>query len=152
MKVADWIAQHPGTVTQIAPLACLEHVIDLMLETTPLPRDVYVVSEDGALLGRVQYQSLLRTYLAEQHPTHTRRQIMERIARGSVREFMDRHFATATLDEDLDTVLDRQLAHDQDEMPVLDAVGKLIGAIKLADVLRNMRQQEKDRHKQITCE
>ncbi len=152
MKVADWIARHPGTVTQIAPMACLEHVIDLMLETTPLPRDIYVVSEDGVLLGHVRYQPLLRTYLAEHQPTHTLRQIMERIARGSVREFMERHFAIATLDEELDSVLVRQLEHDLDEMPVLDEAGRLVGVIKMVDVLRDMRQIEKEGHKQITCE
>jgi CBS-domain-containing membrane protein len=73
--------------------------------------------------------------LIEHRPIHTRRQILERVARGSARELMETHFASARPEEELDDVLDHLLEHGVENMPVVDAGGRSLGVINLTEVL-----------------
>ena len=47
-----------------------------------------------------------------------------------------------TADEELDDVLHRQLEHEIEDMPVLDANGALLGAVNLTRVLRAFMRAE----------
>ncbi len=142
MKVSEWIEINPGQTATI-PLDCpLEKAVDRILMSEPCLRDLYVLSEEGEVIGHLAYAKLVHTYLAEHKPMHTRRQIIERIAGGTVGELMERHFAYASPEEALDDVINRQLEHEMENMPVLDEEGKLIGMVNMTAVLREMREHD----------
>lgn len=142
MKVHEWIAANPGTALTVVPDASLPAIIDELLREPGL-RDVYVVSEEGQVIGHLSHERLIRTVLAEHRPRHTRRQLMEKVAGGPARELMNAHFPTAAPDEELDNVLHRQLDHDIEDMVVVDSDGLLIGAVSLTAVLRALRDADR---------
>jgi CBS domain-containing protein len=140
MKVSEWIRHHPGRVLTVSPHASLGEAMDEML-AQPHLRDIYVMAEDGRLLGHVSHKKIALHILAEHRPIHTRRQLMERIVGGTVGDFMDIHFTYAHPDEELDNVLHRQLEHDVEDMPVIDSEERLLGAVNLSAVLRETRRR-----------
>jgi Mg/Co/Ni transporter MgtE len=144
MKVTEWINQHPGQVRTIAASSTLDEAIDVLLSEQCCLRDIYVVSEQGSVIGHLSYKKVIHMFLAEHKPVHTRRQIMERVARGGVSEWMDTHFAYARQDEELDNVINRQLEQDMEDMPVIDEQGKLLGVINMRKVLQMMREMDKE--------
>jgi CBS domain-containing protein len=140
MKVREWIAHHPGRLITVDPQSAFESALDLLLETACL-RDVYVVDDDGRPLGHLSHARLAHLLLAGERPSHTRRQILERVSPGAVGELMDPHFAFARPDEELDEVLHRQLEARIEDMPVIDGQGRLVGAVNLSAVLKALRGQ-----------
>jgi CBS domain-containing protein len=115
-------------------------IIDRLLEQD-VPRDVYVVSAEGRVLGHLSHRRLARLLLAEHRPVHTRRQIMERVCGGTAEELMEPHFVYAHPDEELEDVLHRLLEHEIEDMAVIDDLGLLVGAINLTEVLRDRRNE-----------
>jgi Mg/Co/Ni transporter MgtE len=140
MKVSDWVKLFPERTITVPCEASLEEALDLMLAERCL-RDLYVVSRKGKVVGHLSHQRLAHLLLLEHRPVQTVRQIMERVAAGSVEELMDRHFVSARPGEEMENVLHRQLDHYLEDMPVLDDEGKLLGSVNLSDVLRELRQQ-----------
>lgn len=138
MKVAEWINNHPDHVITVAPDCSLEEAMHQML-AEPCLRDIYVVSEDGRLIGHLSHKKLAQTLLAEHRPVHTRRQIIERVAGGTARELMDSEFVHARPDEELDDVLHSQLEHDIEDLPVIDEEGVLLGVVNMSTVLKEMK-------------
>jgi len=138
MRVSDWIRDHPGRVVTVPGDLSLEALLERVLEE-PQPHDLYVVDTTGALVGHISRGQVARLVLASHQPVHTRRQIVQRVAPGSARELMHRHFPRARPDEELDSVLHRQLDQDIEDMPVVAEDGTPIGAVSLAEVLRAVR-------------
>ena len=141
MKVSKWIRQCPGQVVTVSPDWMLEEIVDRLLQQSGL-RDVYVVADDGRVLGHLSHRRLARLLLVEHRPVHSRRQIMERVAGGAAHELMESHFPSAHPDEELEDVLHRLLENDMEDMAVVDDLGVLVGAVNLTAVLRGMRQRE----------
>ena len=141
MKVSEWICQHPGHTITVSPNWPLEKVVDLMLAEKCL-RDIYVVSEEGHVIGHLSHKKLVRLLLAKQQPVHTRRQIMERVSGGTAQELMNTEFVYALPDEELDNVLFRQLDHDIEDMPVIDGEGILFGTVNMTAALKEIRKAE----------
>ncbi len=140
MKVGDWIKRYPGQAITVAPDSSLEMIIDRLL-AEPCLRDIYVLSEEGRVLGHLSHKKITRLFLAEHQSTHTRSQLMERIAGGHAQELMDSHFIYAHPDEELDNVLQRQLEHDVEDMLVVDENGIVLGAVNLTAVLKHIRKK-----------
>ncbi len=134
MKVAEWLRLHPQDTATLGPDWPLERILDRLLATPGL-RDLYVADAQGRLLGHISHRRLAQMVLIEHRPVHTRRQILERVARGSARELMETHFASASPEEELDDVLDHLLEHGVENMPVVDAAGRSLGVINLTEVL-----------------
>jgi CBS domain-containing protein len=117
----------------------LEEAVDRALAGLRL-RDLYVTGRDGEVRGRLSHARLAHLVLAEHRPVGSRRELFERVAGGNAGDLMETHFPHARPDEDLDDVLHRQLHDDVEDMPVLDARGKLLGTVNLTAVLRAARQ------------
>jgi predicted transcriptional regulator len=139
LKVSEWIHKNPGNTITVPPEWELDKIIDRMLEEQCL-RDIYVVSEDGHVIGHLSHKKLVRLLLSEQQPVHTRRQIMERVSEGTAQEIMESHFVFASPDEELDNVLYRQLDRDIEDMPVIDDESKLLGTVNMTAALKAMRK------------
>jgi CBS domain-containing protein len=138
LKVSEWIHRNPGNTITVPPDWDLDKIIDRMLAEQCI-RDIYVVSEDGRVIGHLSHKKLVHLLLPEYQPVHTRRQIMERIAGGIAEEIMDSHFVFAQPDEELDNVIYRQLESDIEDMPVIDKEGKLLGTVNMTAALKAMR-------------
>lgn len=104
-------------------------------------QDLYVVSGANVVLGHLSHRRLGALLLAEHRSVHTRRQLMERIVNGTVKELMEGEVVFARPEEELDDVLCRFIDHDLQDMVVLDAQGVLVGRINLNTVLREIRKR-----------
>jgi CBS-domain-containing membrane protein len=135
MNVSDWLAKHEHVIVTVTKDTSLRDVISRLLEE-PCLRDVYVTAEDGHLVGHISHKRLAEYLLAEHRPSHTRRQLMERVAGGTAGDFMNSFLVSALPDEQLDDVLNRQLEMELEDMPVIDVDGRVLGAVNLTHVLR----------------
>ena len=143
MKVSEWLASHDSVIVTVHADSPLARVAERLLAETCL-RDVYVVDENGRLVGHISHKRLAEYVLAEHRPAHTRRQLMERVAGGAAGDFMNATFASASPDEEIDEVLHRQLEHEIEDMPVIDAKGVLLGAVNLTAVLEAFMDSGKE--------
>ncbi|MEJ2483618.1 MAG: CBS domain-containing protein [Gammaproteobacteria bacterium] len=140
MKISEWIAQHQDAIVTVPPEASLREVMERLLQENCL-RDVYVAGHDGRLLGHISRRRIVVHFLAEHRPAHTRRQLMERVAGGTAADFMNSIIASASPDEELEDVLHRQLEMEIEDMPVIDADGRALGAVNLTRVLQAYMQE-----------
>ena len=139
MKISEWISRHPGRAITVPTDCSLNEIMDRLLSEECM-RDIYVMADNGQLVGHLSRKKLANLILAEHQPVHTRRQLMMRIAGGSAQELMDTEFTFARPEEELDNVLHWQLEHDVEDMPVINVDGILVGVINLRVVLREMMQ------------
>ena len=139
MKVSEWIERHPGLVAVIHAEATLDELVDRILENHCL-QDIYVVSPEGRIIGHLSAKRIFHLLLIEHRPAHTRRQLMERVARGNAQELMNHRVVHARPDEELDDVIHRQLEHELEDMPVLDAGGEQLGKVNIRKVLQEFRK------------
>lgn len=137
MKVTEWLARFPVRGVTVPLDMPLEEAMASLLKT-PGVRDLYVIDDAGMVAGHVGFRRLAGLILAEHRPVHTRRQLMERVLDGPVSSFMDAHFVHARPEEALDDVLHRHMQHRVEDMPVMDPTGRLLGVIRLTDVLEVM--------------
>lgn len=135
MKVSDWLARQPRE--------CAVADVDLSIEALariflshPALRDLYIVSPERLILGRIRHHRLAKLLLSEHLPVQTSHQIMERVFGGTAGEIMERDFVSAHPDEELDNVLHRMLEYMVDDMPVIDDEKHIIGTINLTDIMR----------------
>lgn len=135
MRVSEWTARHRSTVITVPAESSLQELLDRLLRE-PCLRDLYVVDDANRLIGHVTHTRIAHLILGRHRPVHTRRQLMDQVACGSARELMHTDFPSAHPGEDLDSVLHRQLENDVEDMPVVADDGSLVGAVKLAEVLR----------------
>lgn len=140
MNVLDWINKHPRSIVTVSVEATIQAAAERMLQE-PCVRDVFVINDEGKVVGHLSHIRLAKNILIEHRPVHTRRQLMERVAGGNVSELMDPELYFAHADEQLDEVLSRQLSKQLEDMPVIDQDGKLIGAINISDVLREWQNE-----------
>ena len=140
MKVIDWLHAHPRTLVTVSANASVDDAIDRMLNETCV-RDVFVLDQQGRIIGHLSHIRLAKILLLEHRPVHTRRQLMERVAGGTVYEFMDSEIYLAYEHEPLDEVFSRQLSKQPEDMPVVNQQGLLIGAVNLSQVLREWRNR-----------
>jgi CBS domain-containing protein len=143
MKVSEWLKSHDSAIVTVSSGSPIDEVIARLLNQ-PCLRDVYVTADDGRLLGHISHKRLAEHLLAEHRPTHTRRQLMERVAGGAARDFMNSAFAVAAPGEELDDVLNRQLEMDIEDMPVVGEDGRTVGAVNLTAVLRNFMNASRE--------
>jgi CBS domain-containing protein len=63
-------------------------------------------------------------------------QDLKKLAGSTVRDIMSAHLVTATPDEAVATVAEKMVARHLSLVPVVDAAGRLVGAITKAGILR----------------
>lgn len=134
MKVSDWLLKHPTHAGIVHEDWNLGQIMQILLSNSRL-NDLYVTDANNRVIGHLSYKKLAKLVLAEHCNSHTRNQILERVAAGSAGELMEIHFATAAPGENLDEILFRQLDHWVEDLPVVNEQGELLGVINLSDVL-----------------
>lgn len=135
MKIVDWLERHPLAGVTVARDDSLEQAARALL-AAPECRDVYVVDADGRVVGHLGFRRLAGVLLSAHRPTHSRRQMLERVARGPAREFMDRRFIAARPEQSIHAVLHAHMERRVEDIPVLGGDDRLVGVIRLVDLVR----------------
>lgn len=141
MKASEWLMDHPVVALIIAGDSSLEEAARLLLDD-PDGRDLFVLDADGRVCGHLGFWHLASLLLAELHPTHSLREMVERITLGNVSEHMDDRVLCVEADEEIDDILHRHDIFQQDldsraeDIPVVDEERRLLGVIRLSDLLR----------------
>ncbi|MDZ7803133.1 CBS domain-containing protein [Thiohalophilus sp.] len=133
MKIVDWLEGHAVTGVTVERDASLEEAARALLGE-PECRDIYVIDAEGRVVGHLGFRRLADILL--HRSTHSRRQLLEQVARGPVREFMNQRFISARLDEHVHDVLHKNMERWVEDIPVLDGDSRLAGIIRLVDLVR----------------
>jgi CBS domain-containing protein len=134
MKIAEWLERHPVEGVTVGPEASLEDAARVLL-AEPECRDIYVIDTGGRVVGHLGFRRLAGVLLSAHRPTHSRRQIIDRVAGGPVREYMDRRFLAASPDENVHHVLHAHMERRVEDIPVVDDDRRLLGVIRLRDLV-----------------
>ncbi|QEY58239.1 CBS domain-containing protein [Pseudomonas sp. C27(2019)] len=141
MKVSEWLVIHPVLALTIAGDSSLDDAARLLLHH-PEGRDIFVLDAEGRVCGHLGFCHLASLLLAELSPAHSLREMVERITLGSVAEHMDDRVLCAGLEEDVNDLLHQHdifQLHEKcrvEDIPVVDDERRLLGVIRLADLLR----------------
>ena len=142
MKAADWLEKHPARALTIGREASLPEAMGLMLDH-PETRDIYVLDAEERVCGHLGFRRLAGMLLAHLRPTHTRRQLIERVTAGSVGEHMDDHVLCMRPDQRISEVFHHHMERRVEDIPVVDEQKRLLGVIRVADLLREAVDTER---------
>ncbi|MGC9458079.1 MAG: CBS domain-containing protein [Halothiobacillaceae bacterium] len=136
MLAEKWLEKHPLSPVTVPLGASLEAAGEALL-AEPAARDLYVLDPSGRPCGHLSLRQIAGLLLAAERPTHSRRQLIDRIAfvRGPVEDYMDSHVLRIGLDERISDVLHHFMERRIEDIPVLGRDGCIVGVIRLRDLL-----------------
>lgn len=142
MKTSEWVAAYPVKALTIIGESSLKEAARMLLDA-PERRDLFVLDVEGRVCGHLGFWHVSSLLLVELRPTHSLRELVERITLGNVAEHMDGRVMCAEADEDIDDILYRHDLFQQhverrvEDIPVVDEQRRLLGVIRLPDLLRS---------------
>lgn len=137
MNTQEWIAAHAATALTLTGDHSLQEAARLLLDHSE-QRDIFIVDAEQRVRGHLGFRHVAALLLAELRPEHTRRELIERITLGTVAEHMDDRVLCAGADEDIDDIFHQHMEHQVEDIPVVDEHRRLLGVIRLADLLREV--------------
>ncbi|WP_372590898.1 HPP family protein [Guyparkeria sp.] len=135
MKAGNWLEAHPRRAVTVAADDPLSMAAQALLDE-PESRDVYVLDDDGRVRGHLGFRRLAGILLAHLRPTHSRRQLIERITPGTVDEYMDERVLCVRHDERISDVFHQHMERRVEDIAVIDDDGRLLGVIRVRDLLK----------------
>ncbi|SCZ84708.1 CBS domain-containing protein [Nitrosomonas mobilis] len=141
MKTSEWLKAHPAKALTVTGDCSLKHAARLLLDD-PEGRDLFVLDTEGKVRGHLGFWHVATLLLAKLHPTLSLRELIERITIGTVADHMDDQVMCAGTDEDIDDILyqhdlfQQHLDRRVEDIPVVDGQHRLLGVIRLSDLLR----------------
>ncbi len=100
-------------------------------------RQLYVVDDNGRLLGNITLARLVMYTFASSHGTSmSSRQIMDLITCECAGDLMTVGTLSARMDDDLDDLLELMVDRNVEEVPVVDDDGKVVSDLTMIDLLR----------------
>lgn len=141
MKASKWLERHPAETLTVTTTDSLSDAAATLL-AHPKSRDLYVLDGEGRVCGHLGFRRLAGIFLAHLRPTHSRRQLVERITPSTVREYMDERVLCMRPDERISEVLHQHMERRVEEIPVVDDDRRLLGVIRVADLLRAAIEEE----------
>ncbi len=143
MKTSEWLKTHPVKALTVTGDRSLQHAARLLLDD-PEGRDLFVLDAEGQVCGHLGFWHVATLLLAKLHPTLSLRELIERITIGTVADHMDDQVMLAGVDEDIDDILyqhdlfQQHLDRRVEDIPVVDGQRRLLGVIRLSDLLRDV--------------
>lgn len=134
MKASEWLEHHPVEALTVNARDSLDKAAAKLL-AHPESRDLYVLDEEGRVCGHLGFRRLAGVFLAHLRPTHSRRQLVERITRGTVAEYMDERLLCIRQDERISDVFHKHMERRIEDIPVVDEDGRLLGVIRVRDLV-----------------
>src|SRR5690554_1620042 len=142
MKTSEWLEKHPVRVLTIAADCSLQDAARLLLND-PEGRDLFVLGGEGKICGHLGFWHVATLLLAELRPSHSIREMIERITLGTVADHMSDHVMCVGGNEEVDDILYKHDLFQQpaerrvEDIPVVDEQHRLLGVIRLSDLLRD---------------
>lgn len=142
MKTSEWLKTHPVRALTVAGECSLQDAARMLLDD-PEGRDLFVLDAEGRVCGHLSFWHVATLLLAELRPTHSLRELIERITLGPVADHMSDRVMCAGVDEDVDDILYQHDLFQQhverrvEDIPVVDDQRRLLGVIRLSDLLRD---------------
>ncbi|GGE67734.1 hypothetical protein GCM10011533_20070 [Streptosporangium jomthongense] len=142
MKISEWLNTHPAKALTVSGESSLQDAARLLLDD-PAGRDLFVLNAEGQVCGHLGFWHVATLLLAELRPTLSLRELIERITLGTVADHMDDQVMCAGVDEDIDDILHKHDLFQQhverrvEDIPVVDEHHRLLGVIRLSDLLRD---------------
>ncbi|MCK5553997.1 MAG: CBS domain-containing protein [Deltaproteobacteria bacterium] len=113
----------------------IKEVIDAMVRHKH-SRLLYVVDEDGKLLGTIALGPLVRHVFRQSHePKIHPRHIMSMITTETAKDIMQKNPIFASEDEDVEVVLKRMIGKNVKEIAVLDNEKRVVADVTMVDLL-----------------
>lgn len=108
-----------------------------MIEWFRHSRQLYVVDENGHLLGNITIASLVKHLFIHHHGTSINpRHLLAAMTAETAEDLMLEKPLSAGMDEKIDKVLEKMVAKNVEEVPVLDEAGKVIGDVTMIDLMK----------------
>ncbi|WP_311946093.1 CBS domain-containing protein [Halomonas piscis] len=142
MKTSDWIAAYPVRALTLTGECELQEAARMLLDN-PERRDIFVLDAEGRVCGHLGFWHVSSLLLVALRPTHSLRELVERITLGSVAEHMNDRVMCAEADEEINDILYRHdlfqkhIERRVEDIPVVDEQRRLLGVIRLSDLLRH---------------
>lgn len=142
MKTSEWLKTCPAKALTVAGDCSLQDAARLLLDD-PETRDLFVIDSEGKVCGHLGFWHVATLLLAELRPTHSLRELIERITIGTVADHMNDQVMCAGVDEDIDDILYKHDLFQQhverrvEDIPVVDDQRRLLGVIRLSDLLHD---------------
>ena len=142
MKTSEWLKTHPVTALTVAGESSLEDAARVLLDD-PAGRDLFVLDPEGRVLGQLGFWHVATLLLAELRPTQSLRELVERITLGNVADHMNDQVLTVRGEDEVEDILYQHDLFQQhaerrvEDIPVVDEEGRLLGVIRLSDLLRD---------------
>lgn len=142
MKASEWLKIHPVKALTISGESSLQDAARMLLDD-PEGRDLFVLDAEGQISGHLGFWHVATLLLGELRPTHSLREVIERITLGNVAEHMDDRVLCVGVDEDIDDILHKHDLFQQhverrvEDIPVVDEQHRLLGVVRLSDLLRD---------------
>ncbi|MFD2230928.1 HPP family protein [Alkalimarinus sediminis] len=106
---------------------------------------VYVTDETQILQGVVTEEALVKYLFIHYHDDMVdTRALISRALSEHASDLMGNERLKASSDDDLDYILEEMITCKTDEVPVLDADGRMIGDITMKDIIRYHRHLERE--------
>lgn len=100
-------------------------------------RVIYVTSLDGALLGAITQQELVKHVFIHFHDEYMdKRSLLSQAVSETAEDFMHNERLHCRMEDDLGELLTEMITFNQDEVPVVDSSNKLINDITMMDIIR----------------
>jgi CBS-domain-containing membrane protein len=142
MKASEWLEMYPVKAMTVSGESSLQDAARLLLDG-PEGRDLFVLDAEGAVCGHLCFWHVATLLLAELRPTSSLREMIESITLGNVADHMSDRVMCAAADEEIDDILyqhdffQQHIERRAEEIPVVDEQQRLLGVIRLADLLRD---------------
>ena len=154
MKVSEVLEIIPGLEESVVMRedATLEELASEVVKKK-VKRNAYVVDSKGRLIGYVPLKklanNLLLDYLSSSsYKVRLTRSIIDAMTSEKVEDITIRSVVSCRLDEDVEKVIERLLEMDIEEMPVIDADGKIVARFGLTNILELwLKEREKQGYK-----
>lgn len=142
MKASEWLKIYPVKAKTVSGESSLQDAAHLLLDGAE-GRDLFVLDAEGVVCGHLCFWHVATLLMPELRPTSSLREMIERVTLGCVADHMSDQVICAEADEDIDDILYQQDFFQQhvecraEEIPVVDEQHRLLGVIRLSDLLRN---------------
>jgi CBS domain-containing protein len=122
----------------------LNGVIDAMIGNRH-SRLLYVVDDDGKLVGTISLAKLVRHVFSRSHePQVHPRRLMHAITSETAKDLMQKHPVFAREEEEFETVVRRMIKSSATEIAVVDSDKKVVSDLTLVDLLKFLAHDLED--------
>jgi CBS domain-containing protein len=142
-KIAELAANLQGrALPVINENAVMTEIVEEMIRFGH-SRILYVVDNDGRLLGTISLGDLVRDIFSRSYePLIHPRRLMTSITMEKAGHMMQKHPVFARMGEELKVVLARMIQARVKEIAVIDAENRIVGDITILDMLKFLLEQK----------